>query len=64
MSGSDFVHNQAPESMTPLVQVLFVSTAVIGSILGIVLGRTSSDPDVVDLYTSLALAMLVATVLF
>lgn len=64
VSGSEFAYNQAPRRMKSLVQALYVSTAGIGSVLGICLARAARDPDVMYLYASLAIAMFVATVLF
>ncbi|KAB8068853.1 oligopeptide transporter [Aspergillus leporis] len=63
-TGTEYAYNQAPKSMKSVVQSVWMATAGVGACLAMAFTPITKDPHLVIMYSSLAGAMAVTTVLF
>lgn len=61
---SEYSYSEAPQSMRSLVQALGQLSSGIGSALGIAFSPLSKDPQILYLYTGLAVTMITAAPIF
>ncbi|CAM4754923.1 unnamed protein product [Rotaria magnacalcarata] len=64
VTGLEYAFIQAPPSMKSIVMSLFLFTSAIGSILNIALVPVSDDPDLLWMYTGLAIQAFIFGILF
>ncbi|ODQ63433.1 PTR2-domain-containing protein [Nadsonia fulvescens var. elongata DSM 6958] len=64
ITGLEYAYTKAPSSMKSFIMSLFLLTSAFGSAIGIALSPASVDPKLVWMYTGLAVATLIAGILF
>ena len=64
ITGLEYAFTKAPPSMKSFVMSMFLLTTAFGSALGIALSPTAKDPKLVWMYTGIAVAAVLAGVLF
>jgi POT family proton-dependent oligopeptide transporter len=63
-AGYELAFTMAPVSMKSLIQAVFSATGALGATLSIIISPTYKDPHMVWVYTSLATAMGIVTIVF